>query len=194
MKEAGRTPSLEESRVTEVGRKLQERRNRMSDDLKREVRVEDLPETTVAYIRHVGPYAEDSALFQRLFERLFQWAGPRNLIRPPETQILSIYHDDPAATEPEKLRLSVGISVPPDTEVSGEVGKMSLPAGRYAQARFELSPDEYEAAWASVFGEWLPDSGYLPGDGPPFERYLNDPAQHPKGKHIVEICFPVKPL
>ncbi len=166
----------------------------MSDDLRMEVRVEELPETTVAYVRHVGPYAGDSALFQRLFGKLFQWAGPRNLIRPPETQMLSIYHDDPAATEPERLRLSVGISVPPDTEVSGEVGKMSLPAGRYAQARFELSPDEYEAAWASVFGGWLPDSGYLPGDGPPFERYLNDPAQHPEGKHIVEICFPVKPL
>jgi AraC family transcriptional regulator len=41
---------------------------------------------------------------------------------------------------------------------------------------------------------WLPESGYQPADGPCFERYLNDPAQHPEGKHIVEIGLPVKPL
>lgn len=170
------------------------RREEMADELKMDVRVEDLPEVTVAYIRHVGPYAGDSELFQNLFERLFQWAGPRNLLRFPETQILSIYHDDPSVTEEAKLRTSVGISVPQDTDISGEIGKMNLPAGRYAQARFELEPHQYEAAWNTVYGGWLPDSGYQPAEGLPFERYLNDPKDHPQGKHIVEICLPVAPL
>jgi AraC family transcriptional regulator len=71
---------------------------------------------------------------------------------------------------------------------------MVLQAGTYAQARFELNPDQYEAAWEAVCGEWLPESGYQPDDGIPFERYLNDPGEHPEGKHIVEICIPVKPL
>ncbi len=167
---------------------------KMADELKMEMRVEDLPEVTVAYIRHVGPYAGDSELFQNLFGRLFQWAGPRNLLRFPATQILSIYHDDPAVTEEAKLRTSVGITVPEETEVSGEIGKMQMPAGRYAQARFELEPHQYEAAWNTVYGGWLPESGYQPADGLPFERYLNNPDEHPQGKHLVEICVPVKPL
>ena len=37
-------------------------------------------------------------------------------------------------------------------------------------------------------------SGWQPGDGPCYECYLNDPQQHPEGKHIVEIRMSVKPL
>ena len=170
------------------------RREIMAKEMKMDVRVEDLPEVTVAYIRHVGPYQGDSELFGGLFSRLFQWAGPRNLIRFPETQILSIYHDDPDLTDEEKQRVSVGITVPADTPVSGEVGKMTLAEGRYAQARFELEPDQYQSAWEAVYGGWLPESGYQPDDRVPFERYLNNPEEHPEGKHIVEICVPVKPL
>ena len=166
----------------------------MSASFEMDVRVEDLPEVTIAYIRHVGPYAGDTDLFRGLFGRLFAWAGPRNLIRPSESQIVSIYHDDPEVTDPQNLRTSVGVSVPPETEVSGEIGKLTMPSGTYAQARFELLPDQYEAAWKAVYGEWLPKSGYQPDDGPPFERYLNNPEEHPECKHIVEICLPVKPL
>jgi AraC family transcriptional regulator len=175
-------------------RESEARREKMAKDMKMDVRVESLPEVTVAYVRHIGPYQGDSELFKRLFGRLFKWAGPRNLLRFPETQILSIYHDDPEVTDEEKLRLSVGISVPAETSVSGEVGKMTVQDGQYAQARFELLPDEYQAAWEAVYGGWLPDSGYQPDDRLAFERYLNDPADHPEGKHIVEICVPVKPL
>ena len=63
------------------------RRERMAEELKMDVRVEELPQQTVAYIRHVGPYQGDSELFEGLFGRLFQWAGPRNLMRFPETPV-----------------------------------------------------------------------------------------------------------
>jgi AraC family transcriptional regulator len=75
-----------------------------------------------------------------------------------------------------------------------EVGKMGLPGGTYAQALFELDPGGYAAAWEAVYGGWLPESGYQPDDRLAFERYLNDPKDHPEGKHIVEICILVKPL
>ncbi len=41
---------------------------------------------------------------------------------------------------------------------------------------------------------WLPESGYQPGEGPSFERYLGDPKQHPERKQLVELGLPVKPL
>lgn len=186
----GRHSSGEGSRPTDT----HPRRDPMKQPLEMDVRIEEIPETTLAYVRHVGPYAGDSELFSRLFGRLFQWAGPRNLIRFPDTQMLSIYHDDPHVTDPDKLRLSVGITVPADTAVSGDVGKMSIGPGRYAQARFEILPDQYETAWNAVYGAWLPESGFEPADGLSFERYLNNPEEHPEGKHVVEICVPVKPL
>ena len=159
-----------------------------------QVRVEDNPEKCVAYVRHVGPYKGDSRLFEDLFRRLFTWAGPRDLLRFPETEIISVYHDNPDITEENRLRTSVCVTVPRGTPVDGEIGSMIIAGGRYAMLRFELNENEYGAAWDYAYARWLPESGYQPDDNPPYELYLNDPRSHPEGKCIVDICIPVKPL
>jgi len=166
----------------------------MNDTKSVNVEVKEMPEFTVAYLRHIGPYAGDSALFERLFTKLFQWAGPRDLIRMPETKVMSVYHDDPEVTPEDKLRMSVCISVPEDTKVDGEIGKMKVPGGKFAVAHFEVAADEYGEAWNALMGGWLPESGYQPDDRLCYEMYLNSPKDHPEGKHIVDICLPVKPL
>lgn len=158
-----------------------------------QVEVREVPPFTLAYVRHTGPYAGDSELFGRLFARIMQWAGPRGLLGP-ETRVVSVYHDNPGLTEPDKLRVSVGVSVPDDTAVDGEIGKMEIPGGTWAIAGFELADDEYAAAWDAVFSGWLPDSGYQPADGVCYEQFHNDPEQHPEHKCVVSICVPVKPL
>ena len=112
----------------------------------------------------------------------------------PETKTISVYYDDPGITDESKLRVDACITVPPDTKVDGEIGKSKLPAGNYAVGHFELSTNEYEDAWKTMYGIWLPQSGYQPADSPCFELYLNDPKEHPEKKCIVDICIPVKPL
>ncbi len=158
------------------------------------VRVETVTPRPVVYIRHTGPYAGDSTLFQELFGRLLRWAGARGLLRSPEIELMSVYHDDPEITEQENLRLSVCLGVPPGTTGSGEVNAMEIPGGEYAKARFELDATEYQAAWNWVYCTWLPGSGYQPDDRPSLEYYLNRPEDHPEKKHLVELWIPVKPL
>jgi len=158
------------------------------------VEVKDIPEMHVAYIRHIGPYAGDEQLFANLFSRLCAWAGPRGLLSSPEIKFITIYHDNPDITDESKLRTDVCISVAPDTQVGGEIGKATIPAGKYAIGHFEIAPDQYGDAWNAVYGGWLPESGYQPDDRPCFELYLNDPKQHPEGKHVVDIYAPVKPM
>lgn len=157
------------------------------------VEVKDMPAMSVAYIRHIGPYAGNEELFGNLFGKLFRWAGARNLIGK-DTQCITVYHDNPDLTDENKLRISVCLTVPVDTQIDGEIGKMEIPTGRYALAKFEISPDQYGDAWQAVYGGWLPESGYQPDDRPCFEIYHNDPNQHPEHKHIVSICVAVKPL
>lgn len=159
-----------------------------------QIEVKEVPELSLAYIRHIGPYQGDSELFKGLFTKLFHWAGPRNLINFPETKMLSVYHNNPDTTDDDKLRMSVCISVPENTEVSGEIGKMKVEAGKYAIGHFEIQVNEYEKAWNLIFGEWLPKSGYQPTDSPCYELYLNNPEEHPEQTHIVDIYIPVKPL
>jgi AraC family transcriptional regulator len=158
------------------------------------VEVRQFSPMPVAYVRHIGPYKGDNALFERLWGTLMRWAGPRGLLQQPALKCLCLYHDDPNVTDESHLRTSVCISVPPQTAVSGEVGLMEVPGGSYAAAYCELDSSEYEQAWNWVYGQWLPHSGYQPDDRPCFELMLNDPATHPQHKHVVEICVPVRPL
>lgn len=155
------------------------------------VEVKHLPKTTVAYLRHIGPYKGDSELFGRLFNQLFSWAGPRGLLAQPHFQPIVIYHDDPSITDESKHRISVCLTVPEDTLVDGELGLMEIEEGKYVVARFVVAPTEFEKAWNWVFGEWFPSSGYQPDDKPCFEAYP-EPAQD--GNITVDICVPVKPI
>ena len=170
-------------------------RLQMSDTKAVQIEVKDMPEFHVAYVRHIGPYKGDSELFGGLFDRLMKWAGSRDLLRFPGTAVMSVYHDDPKVTDEEKFRTSVCITVPEGTPVDGEIGKMTVPGGKYGVARFELAESsKYEEAWNVVFRDWFPESGYQPDERPCYELYHNDPKTHPKGLHIVDICVPVKPL
>jgi AraC family transcriptional regulator len=177
----------------DAAKKLYWREKDMSD-IKFNVEVKDMPELNVVYIRHTGPYKEDSALFGRLFEKICKWAGARGLISFPETKMLTVYHDNPDITDENNLRISVCISAPEDTQVDGEIGKMKISAGKYAIGHFKIKTNQYQDAWNAIYGDWLPGSGYQPDDGSCFELYLNDPDQHPENLHIVDIYVPVKPL
>ena len=165
-----------------------ESRNKNTD-----VEVRELPEQTIAYVRHKGDYRGDSELFGRLFGQLAGWAGARGLMGP-NAQFLSLYHDDPGVTDSDNLRVMCGCVVPDDTAVEGEIGKTTLAGGTYAVGHFELDAADYSTAWDAMYGEWLPKSGYQPDDRPSLEIYRNNPQTHPEGKHIVDICVPVKPL
>ena len=169
-------------------------RSAMDANSMEQIVVKEMPALHVAYVRHTGPYKNDNALFKKLFDRLCTWAGPRDLLKQPDVQMLAVYHDDPNITEEGKLRVSVCITAPQDTAVDGEIGAMTIPGGKFAVARFVINGDEYEAAWNQVMGEWLPQSGYQPDDRLCYEIYPEDPEDHPEHKHTVDICVPVKPL
>ncbi len=158
------------------------------------VEVKNIPEMTIAFVSHFGPYQGNEELFGNLWGKLMSWAGPKGLTEQEDMKCLSIYYDNPEVTDDDKLRVDVAISVPEDTEVDGEIGKAVVPAGKYATAHFELTADQFQEAWNFVYGEWLPKSGFQPDDRPCFELCLNDPNEHPEGKHIVEICVPLKSM
>jgi AraC family transcriptional regulator len=156
-----------------------------------EIRVADLPAFTVAYVRHVGPYAGKSEVFEGMFGRLGQWAGPRGLIGP-DTRWMAIYHDDPDITPEEKLRVSACLSVPPGTTGERDVSVMEIPAGKCAVGRFTIQEQQdYAAVWDWLMGEWLPQSGWQPDDRPCYERYLSPPGAP---ESVVELVQPVKVL
>jgi AraC family transcriptional regulator len=161
----------------------------------RVVELVDESELWFAYVRHVGPYAGDAGLFERLWRQFGEWAGPRGYFEQEGVRYFATYHNDPELTETPMLRVSVGCSVPAGTQGSGAIGVMTLPAGLYARTEFALGPADYARAWTWVYATWLPASGYVPADGLAYEEFTaeSDPDLEP-GKHRVTICLPVQLL
>lgn len=160
-------------------------------ELNKSIEIKQLPDMTVAYVRHIGPYKGNEELFRDLWQKLMIWAGPRGLMAQPDLKSLAIYHDDPNITDDMKLRTSICITVPEDTKVDGEVGKMKVEGGQYVVARFVVQTHQFAEAWNWVYASWFPASGYQPDDKPCFELYTEEPKD---GKFTVDICVPVKPL
>lgn len=160
--------------------------------LRGEVQVLDFQDKQVAYVRHVGPYQGDPEVFERAWSKVMAWAGMHGIMQRPEFEALCVYHDNPGVTEPEKLRISVCVTAPEDTPLGENMGRMVVAGGRYAVGSFILGPHEYAAAWQSMYGGWLPDSGFVPDDRPCLEQYA-PPGSAPEGKHAVRICIPVRP-
>jgi AraC family transcriptional regulator len=166
-----------------------QRRNDM-DSLKYSVEVKELPELLVAYARHIGPYH----LIPEAFERLGRWAGPRGFYSVPGFKSIAVYHDSPETTIESKLRSSACVTVPPGTEVSGDINLMTIPGGKFAVGHFTIGKEQFGEAWDALMGEWFPSSGWQPDDRMCYELYLNDPGEDPEGKFIVDICEPLRPL
>ncbi|MBP7263882.1 MAG: GyrI-like domain-containing protein [Spirochaetia bacterium] len=107
---------------------------------------------------------------------------------------LAVYHDDPDLTPADKLRSSACVTVPDGTEVGGDIALMKVPGGKFAVGHFTIEAGQFGQAWDALMGEWFPSSGYQPDDRLCYEVYITDPAHHPEGKFVVDICEPVRPL
>jgi len=169
----------------------------MNDNKPIEVDVRQMAEIPIAYIRHRGNYdPQDKELFQRLFKKLMKWAVPLSLFTPPKTKAMTIYSSGhPDTTKPENLCVDVCISLSENIAANGDVGVRTIPKGEYAVVSLiDSTLEECNHAWAHLFEVWLPESGYLPGDGAYYMNHLNDPEQHPEKLHNVEMYLPVKPL
>ena len=147
-----------------------------------------LPKRSFAHVNNIGPYQGDTALFERLFNKVMDWASSKNLLTEM-TESISIYHDDPEAVPAENQRISVGFTVPEGTVSEGEILLTELPESEFVVGSFEINADEYGEAWEQMMN-YINEQGLIP-TGLMYESYKNDPREHPEGKHIVDICIAI---
>lgn len=165
----------------------------LTGSINMKVEVKTLPDINLAYIRHIGPYKDNPALFQELFNKICTWAGPRNLLTK-DTSFYCIYYDDPEVTDEARLRTDVCINVPENIEINGEIGKQLIKGGQYAVARCIIKdPKEYGQYWTELCKNWLPSSGYRPDNKPAFEMYPPD-CKKENNEMTVDLCMPVVPV
>jgi AraC family transcriptional regulator len=152
-----------------------------------EVTIAPFPAVRLAAIPHRGDYQE----IGHAFERVFAWAGARNLIGPA-TRMIGIYYDDPESVREEELRSEAGATIDADIMTDGDVHTLDLPPLVCASVLHKGPYAELERPYRYLFREWLPQSGREPADHPCMEEYLNNPRELPASEWLTRIYLPVK--
>lgn len=152
------------------------------------VRIETLPERTLALVRQTGPYMQST---ENAWALLCAWAGPLGLLGP-DTLFIGFAHDDPSVTEPDKIRYDAAISLTGPLTPRPPVTLGTLPGGEYAIITHRGPYDRLEDAYKELMGRWLPQSGREMREASCFEIYRNDPASTPPEDLLTDIHLPLK--
>ena len=156
-----------------------------------QIKIENLPDLHVAYIRSRGPYHHET--LASVFKQLLQWANPRRLIENG-SMVLSVFWSNPDITPDDKLIHDACITVPESIKADRWVDIQVLPGGKFAIHHCEIEENRDEEAWLSLVLNWLASSDYQPDDRPLYQIYYNDPDTHPLKHQILDLCLPIKPL
>ena len=144
------------------------------------------PARRLVTIPHRGPYPE----IGRAFEQFSALATARNLW-PDLGPVIGVYLDMPGAVPDAELRSYAGAEYRADTTPEG-LEPFDLPGGKSAILTFKGPYVGLSAAYDSLFGGWLPQSGETPADEPCYEIYLNDPRSTVPEDLLTEIVLPLK--
>ena len=148
----------------------------------------DLPARTVAYIRVTRPYEEGRAT--GAVDRLLAWADARGL---SDGQWLGYQWDDPEIVALDQCRYDVGVEVPRETPVGGEVGRVELPAMHVAEIDITGGIDLEQRAIDWLYRTWLPSSGFAPDHQPAFEAWNGRPFALGQTRFSLRVQLAIVP-
>ena len=135
-----------------------------------DVTIRDEPARRLALIRHRGPYIEVGQAFEK--------AGATVMARglgPHLGAMIGLYFDDPDAKPEAELQSAAGFEIAEGAEIAPPLEEARLDGGKHAVLTYKGPYSGLREAYSYLFGDWLPKSGEVPRDAPPFELYLNTP-------------------
>jgi len=159
--------------------------NWLKMNAKTEVKI--MPELQLAYISHQGKMDA----IDNVYNKLMRWAHPKGIMEQENLRMVTIYHDSPKITDPNKIRMSACMTLNTVVKTEGEVNLRTLPKTKCIVSRFEITITEFQKAWESSF-VWMSEHGFRKANQDPFGIYYNNPKEHPQEKCIVDICIPVE--
>jgi len=151
-----------------------------------------LPEFHVAYTQTLIGY---STGIPKSWKKILQFATTHELLNS-DTQYIGIPFDNPGITPQMKCRYRACITVHDNVKLTkGDIKTTNIQTGKYAKFHFKGKRAHISAAYAFIYGLWLPQSGYIPDEKPTLEIY--PPELHTKYQSDLleyDIVLPVSPL
>ena len=151
------------------------------------VKIEHREPTRVAFMRHVGPYGEVGATWDKLLMLL----GKEGLLGG-DSLLIGICHDDPEVTPQDKIRYDACVTVDENFAPAGDIGVQVIPGGEYAMTTHFGPYQKLGETYTKLLGQWLPRSGRELRSAPCFDVYLNDPHSTDPEDLLTDIYAPLE--
>ncbi|SEM32052.1 AraC family transcriptional regulator [Aquimarina amphilecti] len=150
------------------------------------IEVKKISDLHFASVTHIGVNGIENA-----FNTILKWARSKGILENPEAKMARIFHDSFKITSPDKVRMSVAILMKESFTTENEITPVSIKNGKCIVGSFEITPDDFEKSWSSLF-VWMSEQGYQKEEEKPFEIYHNDFREHPDNKCLVDFYIPIK--
>jgi len=139
-------------------------------EINMKVDIKNRDKTRLAVVEHRG----DPQFIAESVNKLIEWAKKQSInLKPKPGESFAIAYDDPKTTPAAEFRLDLGIKIPENLKLDGDIIEQYLPAGRYAIALHKGSRDNIGDTVYSLYRDWLPNSNEQLGDLPCIFCYYN---------------------
>lgn len=142
----------------------------------------------VAYVRVQNPWSGDGLArgYARLCEAL------RGIAGPPQAALVGLSWDSEKATPIERLHYDLGFVLASDAVPPPALGIHEFPAVRAAEVHC-TSLRQTASAWAFLYEQWFPTSGFEPAEMPAMKRFRQAPRAFDSGAWDLDCSIAVRP-
>jgi AraC family transcriptional regulator len=155
------------------------------EELDKEIVIKSIPERRIAYLRNIGN-GINPLVVNLLWMRLIRWASVKGLYNQG-SQNIAIVLDDPNLTHPNQCQYDAAVTLPANFIVNGPVNERIIPAGVFATFEWQGKARELNSFVKTIFREWFPQSGYVPGGFPTLIIHRKKLFDTPRGILDVEV-------
>ena len=181
---AGVSPSAFRARQGELARPRAETPRAMRDAGTigaPDVEIVELAPIDALCLRHEGPIATIGQTFRKLARAL-------DIDVANAHGVVGICTGDP--DDGDSFRYRAGIAPTTPIEPTGAVEAVRVEGGLYASYRLIGPPALIAPTFQSLFGGWLPRSGYDPDDRPALELYRGRAS--PRREGVIDLLIPIR--
>lgn len=152
------------------------------------VKLIDIPERQVAYIRVTNAFDMDKVL--GALRTLIEWAKSQNIFS--QGILFGMTVDDPHVTPKHLYRYEVCLASSLPFECMEGMSKLKMPAMRYAVVEVSGDLHKVATAWDYLYRDWLVNSEYEPEHAPALEVFLDKERATDWSHCELELCLPVR--
>jgi AraC family transcriptional regulator len=152
------------------------------------VRLIDIPERQVAYIRVTDAFEGDRVL--AALKAMIEWAKSQDIFS--QGILFGMTVDDPHVTPMHLYRYEVCLASPRPFECMEGMSKLKMPAMRYAVTKVSGDIRKVATAWDYIYRNWLINSAYEPEHAPALEIFLEKENALDWSHCELELCLPVR--